>query len=72
MSDDTAGLGIASLNLQFQRFCQTQPNEGGRLSRAKTAFGEAMYWLRINDDVHRERIAGDERSGQKIKELTNG
>ena len=72
MSDETAGLGIASLNLQFQRFCQTQPNEGGRLSRAKTSFDEAMYWLRINDDVHRARIAGDEKGGQRIRELTDG
>jgi hypothetical protein len=72
MSDDDASDGIASLTLRFRRFCQTQPNEGGRLSRAKTSFDEAMYWLRINDDKHRERKMGDERGGQQIGELTHG
>jgi len=73
MSDDASAIdGIATLNRLFLRFCTTQPNEGGRLSMAKTKFSEAMYWLRVNNDVHRERIAGDERTGQQIRELTHG
>jgi hypothetical protein len=73
MSDDaSAGDGIATLNRQFLRFCQTQPNEGGRLSMAKTKFAEAIYWLKVNNDVHRERIAGDEALGQVMGELTDG
>jgi hypothetical protein len=71
MSDDASG-GIASLNRLFHRYCDTQPNEGGRLSMAKTKFTEAMYWLRINQDKHRERKLTDERSAQQIRELTDG
>ena len=73
MSDDANVVdGIATLNRLFLQFCGTQPNEGGRLSMAKTKFSEAVYWLRINNDVHRERIAGDESTGQVIRELTHG
>lgn len=73
MSDDTSATdGIATLNRLFLRFCGTQPNEGGRLSMAKTKFSEAIYWLRVNNDVHHERIAGDERTGQQLRELTHG
>jgi hypothetical protein len=67
MSDDTSGDGIASLNRLFLRYCTTQPNEGGRLSMAKTKFSEAVYWLRLNADVHRERMVTDERQKQKLE-----
>jgi 5-keto 4-deoxyuronate isomerase len=67
MSDDTSGDGIASLNRLFLRYCTTQPNEGGRLSMAKTKFSEAVYWLRLNADVHRERMVTDERQKQRLE-----
>jgi hypothetical protein len=67
MSDDVSG-GIASLNRLFQRYCDTRPNVGGRLSMAKTKFSEAIYWLRINDEKDRERMMTDAAT----KELTHG
>jgi hypothetical protein len=57
MSDATDG--IDGLNQQFQRFCNTQPNEGHRLSLARTKFTETLYWLRMNHDVHQARIVDD-------------
>jgi hypothetical protein len=73
MSDDASGDGIATLNRLFLRFCSTQPNEGGRLSMAKTKFSEAVYWLRVNADVHAERVMTDERQQQqRITEAVDG
>ena len=71
MSDD-ANDGIASLNRLFQRFCNSQPNEGGRLSMAKTKFSEAVFWLRVNADVHRERMMTDERETERMTEAAHG
>jgi hypothetical protein len=67
MSDDVTA-GIATLNRLFERYCHKKPNVGGRLSMAKTKFGEAMYWLRINDEKDRERMMTDAAT----KELTHG
>jgi len=59
MNDDTSAAGIEQLRQQFQQFCRTQPNEGGRLSLAKSKWGEVEHFLRVNADVHRERLMND-------------
>ena len=39
------------------------PNEGNRLPMAKSHFDQALYWLRINLDVHQARLMSDEKVG---------
>jgi len=59
MSDDASVTGIEQLRQQFQQFCSTQPNEGGRLSLAKSKWSEVEHFLRVNADLHRERLMND-------------
>ena len=55
MSDVSAIEGIEMLKRQFQQFCSTQSNEGGRLSLAKSKWSEVEHFLRVNAELHRDR-----------------
>ena len=46
---------IEQLKFQWQRALSDLPNEGNRLSIARTHFDQAIYWLRVNLDVHEAR-----------------
>ena len=66
MSDVSAIEGIEMLRRQFQQFCSTQSNEGGRLSLAKSKWSEVEHFLRVNAELHRDRQMNDQKlSGER-------